>query len=33
MYVPIALAVGVLVGFAVSKTVETFKKMTDNKKL
>lgn len=28
MYVPIAMAVGVLVGVAVSKTVETFKKMT-----
>lgn len=27
MYVPIALAVGVLVGFAVSKTAETFKKL------
>jgi hypothetical protein len=28
MYVPIALAVGVLVGVAVSKTVETFKKLS-----
>lgn len=31
MYVPIALAVGVLVGFAVSKTFETFKKMNGEK--
>jgi uncharacterized protein YneF (UPF0154 family) len=26
MYVPIAMAVGVLLGFAISKTAETFKK-------